>query len=166
MIALNEAQQAFAKKILNPFMFRPFLFMKLPMGWLANLQVKSLSEEACTVTVPFKWLNQNPFRSTYFAVLAMAAEMSTGVLSLMAIEGEKPRISMLVVKLEAEFVKKATGITTFVCNDGQKILEAVKQAKESGEGVEFTAESIGKAKNGEVEAIFRITWSFKQSSKK
>jgi hypothetical protein len=44
-----------------------------------------------------------------FACLAMAAEMSTGVLAMAHVYKRKPAISMLVVKMEAEYFKKATG---------------------------------------------------------
>ena len=71
-------------------------------------------------TVPYKWFSQNPFRSTYFACLAMAAEMSTGVIGdgCICIKENLP-VSMLVVKVEAEYFKKATGRTNFVCEDGE-----------------------------------------------
>ena len=35
-------------------------------------------------TVKHRWINQNPFNSMYFAVQAMAAELSTGALVMIA----------------------------------------------------------------------------------
>jgi hypothetical protein len=35
--------------------------------------------EGCVATVKHRWINQNPFNSMYFAVQAMAAELSTGL---------------------------------------------------------------------------------------
>ena len=57
--------------------------------------------EKCITSVPYKWLTQNPFRSTYFASLAMAAEMSTGILALSNVYKRNPPFSMLVIKMEA-----------------------------------------------------------------
>ena len=89
--------------------FRFFLLKKLPMAWLAGLRVKHLSMERCETTIPFKWLNQNPFRSTYFAVLSMAGEFASGLPALMITRSHEVKISLLVVDLKATFSKKAIG---------------------------------------------------------
>jgi len=79
------------------------------------------------VSIPFKWFSQNPFRSTYFACLSMAAEMSTGALALGHLYKRKPTVSMLVVKTEGEYFKKAVGRTYFTCEDGAAIQSAVER---------------------------------------
>lgn len=156
----------FLKMVTNPVMFNLFMFGKLPMAFMAGLKVKSVSATECSITVPYRWMNQNPFRSTYFAVLSMAAEMSTGMLALMMTQDSKPSVSMLVTHLEADFVKKATGLTTFTCNDGVQINETIEKAILTGEGQSFAATSIGYSASGEVEARFKIEWSFKARMKK
>src|ERR1019366_655179 len=105
----------FFNMVNSPVKFRLYMLGKLPMGFIAGLKVKSCDENKCQITVPYRWMNQNPFSSTYFAVLAMAAEMSTGMLGLMCTHEAKPSVSMLVTGLEASFTKKATGLTTFTC---------------------------------------------------
>lgn len=158
----NTVQAASIKKFAtNPFLFKLFLLRKLPMAFIAGLKVKHLDNELCEISVPFKWLNQNPFGSTYFAVLAMAAEMSSGMIALMHTFKSKPSVSMLVTHLEAEFIKKATDITTFHCNGGKAIKTAIEESILSGEGKTITCEAVGKNRQGEVEAIFRVQWSFK-----
>ena len=57
-----------------------FYFQKLPAAFFSGVRIKEVGETKCRVSVPYKWFTQNPFRSTYFACLAMAAEMSTGAL--------------------------------------------------------------------------------------
>lgn len=54
------------------------------------------------------------FRSTYFACLAMAAEMSTGALAMAHLYHSDPPVSMLVVKLESEYFKKPWAERTFI----------------------------------------------------
>lgn len=157
----EENIKKFIGKISNPFLFKLFLLIKLPMAFLANLKVKSVTSEYCEITVPYKWLNQNPFRSTYFAVLAMAAEMSSGMIALMYTQDSKPSVSMLVTKLEAKFTKKATGLTTFKCDEGKAIREAIERSILSGEGQSVVCKAVGVNKNGEEEAVFEVTWSFK-----
>lgn len=68
---------------------------------------------------------------------------------------------MLVVGLEAEYFKKATGKTSFVCNDGEAIQNAIAATIRTGEGVTVKATSIGTNAQGEEVARFFITWSFK-----
>lgn len=144
--------------------FNLFMLTKLPAAYISGVRLAHIDPERCDTTVPYKWLSQNPFRSTYFACLAMAAEMSTGVLALLAIEGSKPGISMLVVGLEAEFSKKATDVTTFSCDEGKAIFDAVEAARNSADGIALTTTSIGRNGNGEEVARFRIRWSFRQRS--
>src|SRR5690606_2505142 len=91
----------FQKGVLNSFMFNLFLLKSLLMGFLAGLRVKSRTNERCEFTVPYRWLNKNPVQSSYFAVLAMAAEMSTGMLSMMGTIKSKPSVAVLVTGIEA-----------------------------------------------------------------
>jgi len=128
---------------------------------LAGLKVVELNEAAASVSVKHKWLNQNPFGSLYFAVLSMAGELSTGLLCFGQIYKRKPAVSMLVVKLEAQFYKKATGKIVFTCNDGNVIQEAVENAIITGEGQTITCTATGSNAMNETVAVFTIVWSFK-----
>lgn len=151
----------FINSIKNPFKFKLFLISKLPMGLLAGLKISALDEEKCLVTLPYKYLTKNPFKSIYFACLSMAAEMSTGVLGMMHVINSKPPVSMLVVGMESKFLKKATGKITFECNDGKKIAETISSSIKTGQGHTVSALSTGINEEGEKVAEFNITWSFK-----
>lgn len=153
--------QSFANLVRHPFKFRFFLFSKLPSAWFSGVQIKSIEENKCEVTVPFKWFSQNPFRSTYFACLSMAAEMSTGALAMGYLYKSIPAVSMLVVKTEGEYFKKATGKTIFTCEDGALIKKTIEEAISTGEPKSVIAKSVGKNSAGEVVAEFKINWSFK-----
>jgi Domain of unknown function (DUF4442) len=145
----------------HPIKFRLFLLTKLPAAFFSRVRVRAISEQSCTVTVPYRWFTQNPFRSTYFACLAMAAEMSTGVLAMAHIYKRKPPVSMLVLKVEGNFLKKAADLTTFTCNDGSLIQQMIEESIATGEGRTVTAKSTGVNKAGETVAEFLVTWSFK-----
>lgn len=142
-----------------------FLLSKLPAAFFSGVRVVDADESKCSVKVPYKWFSQNPFKSTYFACLSMAAEMSTGVLALAHIYKRQPSVSMLVSKVEGSFLKKATGITVFTCEDGPAIKQTIEDAIMSGEGKIITAKSYGRNEAGEVVAEFAVTWSFKVKSK-
>jgi Domain of unknown function (DUF4442) len=163
---MNPRAGEFIKLMKHPVKFRMFLFSKLPAAWMAGVRVRELDEKKCVVTVPYKWLSQNPFRSTYFACLSMAAEMSTGALAMAHLYKTSPPVSMLVVKVESEYFKKATARTTFVCEDGDLFEKAIAETIATGEPKTVRAKSIGRNKDGEVVAEFYIGWSFKAKSKK
>ena len=157
---------AFRALIMHPIKFRLYMLAKLPMGFLAGLKLTQLEPGHAAVQVKYKWLTQNPFGSMYFAVLSMAAEFSTGILCLANIYKSDPAISMLVVKIESHFYKKAVGVISFTCADGDAIIAMVQTAKETGEGVTLVSKSTGVNQNGEVVADFFITWSLKVKATK
>src|SRR5689334_403062 len=153
--------ELFAKQMVRPVKFKMFLLSKLPSAYFSGVRIKSIDEKKCEVTVPFKWFSQNPFRSTYFACLSMAAEMSTGALALGHLYKRKPAVSMLVIKTEGEYFKKAIDKTTFVCEAGEEINRMIEEAVTSGESRIVRVRSIGKNQADELVADFYITWSFK-----
>jgi Domain of unknown function (DUF4442) len=158
---MNPHIAAFTRLMKHPVKFRMFLLSKLPSAYFTGVRVREADEKKCVVTVPYKWFSKNPFRSTYFASLAMAAEMSTGALSMAHLYKREPSVSMLLVKLEAEYYKKATGRTTFTCEDGDLIGQAIEESIATGEARSVRARSTGKNEQGEVVAEFFITWSYK-----
>ena len=94
----------------------------------------------------------------------MAAEMSIGSLAMMNVYKRDPQVSILVIKTEAEYFKKAMVPTTFVCEDGEIIMKAIEESISTGEARTVRARSTGKNKDGELIAEFYITWSFKVKS--
>jgi hypothetical protein len=152
-----------AARLKNPFLLRGFMLARLPLALAAGLRVRDLDAERCVVTVPYGWRTTNPFRSTYFAALAMAAEMSTGALAMMATELEAAPVALIIVDLEANFEKKAQSLTTFTCEDGRKAFDAVAETVRTGEPATARLETAGRSPDGTVVArFFAFTWSFKR----
>jgi hypothetical protein len=154
--------QVFRTLWTNPLGIRAMLWAKLPLAAFAGLRVKRLDETGAEVTLPSGWKTQNPFRSTYFAAQAMAAEMSTGATALYLIERSAARVSLLVTGLSARFTRKATQLVTFTFSDGAAMGAAIERALATGEGVSFVARSVGRQKDGTAVAEFEIEWSFKR----
>jgi len=157
---------AFLRKVRHPLAFRLFLLQQLPAAFFSGLRIVSADAGAATVSVPYGWRTRNPFRSTYFACLSMAAEMSTGILAMGAIRSAAAPVSMLVVGIEGSFFKKATGPTFFTCSEGAAMAGIIQKALETGEGQAFTATATGVDAEGNPIATFRITWSFRKKTKK
>ena len=136
-----------------------FLFFKLPSAFICGVRVKEFDENKCVVTVKHRWINQNPFNSMYWAVQGMAAELATGALLMQQINKSGQNISMLVANNRGNFIKKATGRITFVCNDGFLAEQAIQVAIASGEGQSFWMKSIGTNENGEQVSDMDFEWS-------
>ncbi len=163
--APSTAADKLRRRMRNPWLMRGFMLAKLPLALIAGLRVRELDRERCVVTVPYGWRTTNPFRSTYFAALSMAAEMSTGGLSMVAAESAEAPVAMLIVNLEASFDKKATALTTFTCADGAKAIAAVAETIRTGEPAKARLESVGRMPDGTEVARFAFTWSFKKRSR-
>ena len=160
----NAGVEKVRKRILNPFTMRAYMLAKLPLGLMAGLKVVRLDQEVAEVTVPYGWRSTNPFRSTYFAALSMAAEMSTGVLCMVVVEAASMPVSMMIIGMDAQFLKKATATTTFRCEQGDVLQAAVEETIRSGEPVVEKVQTVGRAPDGTEVARFTFTWSFKRKS--
>jgi hypothetical protein len=158
----DPAVERIRRRMLNPLAMRAFFLAKLPLALIAGLRVRSLTRDRCDVSVPYGWRTTNPFRSTYFAAQAMAAELSTGVLALMAAEAAPAPVATLIVGMTAGFEKKATATATFTCTDGSALFDAVRRAVETGEPAIAQVETVGRMPDGTVVSRFTFTWSFKR----
>ncbi len=163
---LSNQQKSLLKKFLNPFTFSLYFFLNVPMVWFSGMRLSEFSKEKCISELPFKWYyrwqNMNPFKSVYFAVQCMGAEISTASLVALAINGKSPSIAFIVTKMRSQYFKKAVGATKFTCNDGDKIFDAVDQVLKSDEGVEIEAKTTGTLEDGTIVSEFYFTWSLKQ----
>ena len=158
---MNEHFQQFKKRIIKPSAFKFYTLRHLPAAYFAGLKIEFLEETKAIVSVKQKWFNKNPFHSIYFAVLAMAAELSTGILCMGNIYKRKPSVSMLITEQKGVFNKKATGKIIFICDDGNKISAAVEDAISTNMPVTVSCYSKGLNSKDELVSEFWITWSLK-----
>ncbi len=155
----------FKKNILKPILLKIFFLKRMPLGFFAGLKVVQFDDQMAIVSLPFNTITKNPFRSVYFGAQAMAAELSTGVLAMNAVQSSNQNISMLVFAMEASFAKKAISKIHFQCNQAVEINTAVQGCIESGEGVTLKVKSVGTDQNGDVVSEFYFTWTFKLKTK-
>jgi len=145
----------------TPFKLNAYTFFKLPSAFWSGVRVKQITPDICMVTVKHSWFNQNPFKSMYFAVQAMAAEFTTGALVLFHINSSGKNISMLVAQNKAVFTKKATGKITFTCNQGKEIADCIEKAIQTNEGQTIWLTSIGINEIGEQVSEMQFQWTIK-----
>lgn len=146
---------------ISPSKLNLYLLFKLPSAFFCGVRAKHIDNQKCVVTVKHSWINQNPFNSMYFAVQAMAAELTTGALVMYQIRKSGRNISMLVANNKGNFSKKATGRITFTCNDGDLIANAVAATIANCEGQTFWMKSIGTDEKGNQVSEMDFEWSIK-----
>ena len=142
-----------------------FLALKLPSAYISGIRVVELSDKKAVATVKHRWINQNPFRSLYWATQGMAAELVTGILMMKKIKDSGQKISMLVVKQEGTFHKKATGRINFSCEQGLAIDKVIDKAIKSKEGQSLAIRATGFDQENDMVSDFEFTWSIKLKTK-
>lgn len=144
---------------LTPRKINTFTFFKLPSAWWCGVRLKYIDDQKAITTVKHKWMNQNPFKSMFWAVQGMAAELSTGALVMNEIQKSGKKVSMLVANNKATFTKKATGRITFTCEDGELIADAIQKTVEKGEGQTCWMKSVGVNSEGVEVSTFHFEWT-------
>lgn len=158
---LNQAQEKYIKSITNGWVSFFYMLQRLPSIAFWGVKVKNLDEHQSLVTIKHRWTNQNPFGSVYFSALSGAAELSTGVLVQMYLQG-RPAYSMLVIQSESNFFKKAKGVIKFECKEGEKVNFLIGKLKEPGQSGEIILNSQATDENGITVGSFNFKWSIKR----
>lgn len=164
-MSFGERGERARRRVLSGVPVTLWMWKSLPLAAFAGLRVVRLDGAACAVRVPGGWRTQNPFRSTYFAAQAMAAEMSTGAPALVLLQDAPASVAMLVVGLRARYGKKLVGPGTFTFEDVAGMKAAVERAVASDEPQALTARSTGRDAAGAVVAEFEVDWSFRRRSR-
>lgn len=143
---------------------RYFTLLKLPLAYFSGIRITTIDADRVEASVKLKWINQNPFRSMFWAVQGMAAELTTGVLLMREINAQKSSVSMLLVETKASFSKKAKGKIVFSCDESKSTKDLIKKAISTGDGQLHWFTSVGKDENGDEVSRFQFHWSVKSKS--
>ena len=146
---------------ISPTNINLFLIAKLPAAFLCGVRLKSISDNRCVTTAKYRWFNQNPFGSMYFAVQSMASELATGALVLKKIEESGNKTSMLVTHNTGSYLKKVKGRVHFTCLDGQLITDTLQKAYTTKEGQKMLLTVIGVDEEGDEVGKYCYEWSVK-----
>ena len=137
------------------------MLLKLPAAWLSGVRLTSINDSKCEAKVRFKWINQNPYHSMFWAVQGMAAELTTGMLLTKCIRDSNANISMLLVSNKSSFHKKAVGKITFRCSDGNVAKQLINSTIQN-----ITSKAWLKARGydeeGDLVSEFEFEWSCKK----
>lgn len=161
-MTLSRQQVKYRDNFISPLKQRLYFARNLPMGLISGIRLVELDEQHSVSQVKFHWWNKNPFRSIYFAVLSMAAELSTAAHAILAITGTDADIAMIIVDVRAEFVKKAQSKITFTCQDYTSFSAAISKLSQADDITTVTARTVGRDADGDEVATFHFTWSFRR----
>jgi hypothetical protein len=165
-LSFNERSEAARRRVLGGTGFWAWQWKTLPLAAFAGLRVRSLDESSCTVALPGGWRTQNPFRSTYFAAQAMAAEMSTGAPAMILLAGSAVSVAMLVTGFSAAYKKKIVGESLFTFPDVADMRAAIAEAEGRDEPRVYVARTTGRDAVGDVVSEFEVSWSFRRRARK
>ena len=139
-----------------------YLFFKLPSAYWYGVRVKSIDTEKCLVSVKLNWFNKNPFKSIFWAVQGMAAELSTGMLVTKQINERKINVSMLVISNSSNFYKKAVGRINFYCEQGSEVKNIFDKLDKKNPTNKIILHSKGIDEAGDIVSEFKFEWSLKK----
>ena len=145
----------------TPSKINRWMLSKLPAAWLSGVRLTLINENKCEVKVKFKWINQNPYRSMFWAVQGMAAELTTGMLLTKSIQDSNTNISMLLVGNKSNFYKKAVGKITFT-DEGVELAKQLIKSTINNITSSAWLKAKGYDEEGDLVSEFEFEWSCKK----
>ena len=145
----------------TPSKINRWMLFKLPAAWLSGVRLTSINDSKCEAKVRFKWINQNPYHSMFWAVQGMAAELTTGMLLTKCIQDSNANISMLLVSNKSSFHKKAVGKITFTCSEG-KVAKQLTNSTIQNITSKAWLKASGYDEEGDLVSEFEFEWSCKK----
>ncbi len=143
----------------TPFRINLYTFFNLPSAWWCGVRVNEISNKYCSTKVNLNWINKNPFKSIFWAIQGMAAELSTGVLIMQASKSFKCDISMLVINNKATFTKKAKGQIFFSCDNGEAVDKTFTKLLKTNKSQTLLLQAKGIDKEGDIVSTFDFEWT-------
>ena len=131
------------------------------MGFLSGMKIEVLNENTCKVVLKDRFWIHNPFGSVFWAVMGMAAELSTGALLYAWATGSNVRF--ILVKVEAEYLKKLKGKSFYFCPSGQEVLRSIESLENPGDIQTVVLPVTAYDHSEQVVAKFIFTWSLKKA---
>jgi len=92
-----------------------------------------LDQSQCIIRIPLRQRTQNHLKSLYFGVLAVGADLASGLLAMHMISRSSHKISLVFKDIQADFLKRVDADAIFTCTDGEKIDALIQKVVDSGE---------------------------------
>ncbi len=152
--------RSIAQKLSSRWKFRLWMARSLPMGLLSGMYIQSLDEQVCVVVLKERWWIRNPFGSVFWAVMGMAAELSSGALVFAHARGKG--VKFILVGVEGEFFKKVKGKSYYFCETGSDVLRSIEQIVNPNETSVVILPVTARDEAGQLLAEFKFRWQLKK----
>lgn len=152
--------QKLVKNFTSRWKFRLWMVKNLPMGLLSGMYIQSLDEQACVVVLKERWWIRNPFGSVFWAVMGMAAELSSGVLVFAHARGRN--VKFILVGVEGEFFKKVKGKSYYFCQTGSDVLRSIEQIVNPNDTSVVILPVTARDEAGQLLAEFKFRWQLRK----
>lgn len=143
---------------------RLFGLLKIPLILYCRPSIVEINDKRAEVVIPLNYFTRNHVKSMYFGALAIGADLAAGVFVLEAIRRSGKKVNFIFKDFKADFLKLALSDVHFICEDGKKVANAVKETihtkKRANTTVAMWATTPQKTGNEPV-AKFRLTISVK-----
>lgn len=123
-------------KLKNTLRLRLYTMFKVPMIAFLRPTVEELNDSRCVVRVPLSRRSRNHQGMIYFGVICMGGDLAGGAIAIRHMLDNKQKVSVLFKDLNVEFLARAEDDVYFTCEDGEKILDLMKQATQTRERLE------------------------------
>ncbi|HZV71329.1 MAG TPA: DUF4442 domain-containing protein [Saprospiraceae bacterium] len=152
-----------ARQLTNPWKMRLWMLRRLPMGMISGMKIESLDENGCKVVLEDRFWIRNPFGSVFWAVMGMAAELSTGALIHAYVSGTN--IKYILTGVKGEFLKKVRGKSFYFCHSGQEVERKLRTLNSPGETFTISLPVTAHDQAGQMVASFEFYWQLKRTDK-
>ena len=149
-----------AQRLVRPWQLRIWMLTHLPMGLVSGMSIESLDENSCKVVLKDRLWIRNPFRSVFWAVMGMAAELSSGSLVYAWASGTNSKF--ILTGIEGKFLKKLRGKSSYFCQSGQEVRRSLDSLENPGDQIVLIMPVIAQDQAGDTVAEFQFHWQFKK----
>lgn len=108
-------------------------FLKIPMIFFLKPTVIKLDDTEAVVKIRLGRRSKNHLGSMYFGALCVGADLAGGIIAWNLIQKAPKKVALVFKSFKADFLKRPESDVYFICKDGSKISNLVKQAIDTNE---------------------------------
>lgn len=161
---LSAAAQRLPPRMRSTLEIRSFGLTKVPLILYCMPSVLRLDDAVCSVRIPLNWRTRNHYKSMYFGVLAVGADVAGGFLAMHHTRKSSKPVGLLFKDFKADFLKRPEADVVFTSPDGPAMAELVEQAVQTGKrvnGITHVTATTPSLLGDEPVAKFELTVSLK-----
>ena len=106
---------------------RLFGLLKIPLIFYCRPSIVEVTDKRAEVVIPLNYFTRNHVKSMYFGALCIGADLAAGVFVLEAIRRSGRKVNFIFKDFKADFLKLALADVHFICEEGKKVADVVKE---------------------------------------